>query len=138
MSSGGGPSSLRDLYSSPPTSWSFVPTAPTNGSTSVGTTAPQPRVSESSYQWASSRPKHNSIIDLSPGLRLEPNAPNAMLLLKAACASIVLNYAGGAVEMPWEVGRTLLQVQYVPRDAKAIEDYDGEVIEDIVCVIPYL
>ena len=71
-------------------------------------------------------------MDLSPGLRMEPNAPNFMLLLKAACASAVLTYASGVVEVPWEVGRTLLQVQYVPRDAKAVEDIDDESSEEAV------
>ena len=30
-----------------------------------------------------------------------------------------------------EVGRTLLQVQYVPRDAKAVEDIDDETGESL-------
>lgn len=68
-------------------------------------------------------------MDLTPGLKIEPNAPTLVLLLKAACASAVLNYASGAVEMPWEVGKTLLQVQYVPRDAKAAEDLEEDADE---------
>jgi fusion and transport protein UGO1 len=55
------------------------------------------------------------------------------LLLKAACASAILKYAEAACEIPFEVGRTLLQVQYVPRDAKAIEDYEEEeAVDEIV------
>ena len=123
-------SSLRGLYSTPHSSWSFSPSVPDNGSSSAST-SPSQHPSQSAYQWTT-RPKQNSIMDLSPGLRMEPNAPNFMLLLKAACASAVLTYASGVVEVPWEVGRTLLQVQYVPRDAKAVEDIDDESSEEAV------
>jgi fusion and transport protein UGO1 len=42
-------------------------------------------------------------------------------------------YASTAIAMPWEVGKTLLQVQWVPRDARdlelnaELEEEDGEV-----------
>ena len=54
----------------------------------------------------------------------EPSSPNAITLLKAAAASAILQYFSVAVVNPWEVSKTLLQVQYVPRDAKAIEDVE--------------
>ncbi|KAH8120618.1 mitochondrial carrier [Phellopilus nigrolimitatus] len=112
-----GTGSLRDSYSTPPTSWSFVP--PSNASAS--TPAPPAVDVEPTYQW-SARPRPNSIYELSPDLIFEPSAPNAMALLRAAAASAILQYLSAAVENPLEVGKTLLQVQYVPRDAVAAED----------------
>ena len=126
MSAGSG--SLRDLYSSPPTSWTFIP-PPTNGSSSSSNSSPP---SEPSYQW-NARPRHNSIYELSPDLSLEPTAPNAVALLRAAAASAVLQYFSSAVENPWEVGKTLLQVQHVPREATAIEYTEYVEAEDEVC-----
>jgi len=54
-------------------------------------------------------------------LDLEPHAPVAKVF-KALVASAVLQYTSTAIVMPWEVGKLLLQVQWVPRDA-------GEVVE---------
>lgn len=112
-----GSASLRDLYTTQPSSWSFAP--PQNNSPTV-----PPSTTEPAYQW-SARPAPNSLLDLSPGLSLEPSSPNVSLLLKTLLASAVLRYTSTAVAMPWEVGRTLLQVQYVPRNADAVSDVWG-------------
>lgn len=106
---------------SPTTSWTFVP-PPTNGSSASSSNASP---TEPSYQW-NARPRPNSIYELSPDLSLEPTTPNAVAFLRAAAASVVLQYFSTAVENPWEVGKTLLQVQYVPRDATAV-DYTEQV-----------
>ncbi|KAL5535117.1 hypothetical protein ACEPAF_3211 [Sanghuangporus sanghuang] len=119
----GSPSgSLRELYSEPPAAWSFVPISDRNGSSSSSIKGPVPD-SGPSYQW-SARPRPNSIYELSSDLNFEPSTPNAVALLRAAAASVILQYFSAAVENPWEVGKTLLQVQFVPRDAKAIEDLE--------------
>ena len=131
--------SLRELYSEPSTAWSFIPISDKNGSSS-SIKVPLPD-SGPSYQW-SSRPRPNSIYELAPDLQFEPSAPNAAVLLRAAAASVILQYLSAAVENPWEVGKTLLQVQFVPRNASAVEDLDppeeeeGEVRRTFLLLVP--
>jgi fusion and transport protein UGO1 len=103
-------SSLRDLYSDPSSAWSFVQALPAAASNS------SPPASSSSYQW-SSRPSHNSIFDLSPELGDPSDGIDPINLLKTLAASAILQYTSSAIAMPWEVGKLLLQVQWVPRDA---------------------
>jgi fusion and transport protein UGO1 len=84
------------------------------------------------------RPSPNSIFDLSPSLDLsEPSSINATQLFKAVVASAILQYTSTAVVMPWEVGKMLLQVQWVPRDAGEPEPLVLDVVEndddDAVC-----
>ena len=107
------PSSLRDLYGTSSTPWTFVPPPSPNGSSPAPPATPS--VSAPSYTF-SSRPAPNSIFELSPGLT-EPGGADVVLLLKTLVASVVLQYATTAIAMPWEVGKCLLQVQWVPRDA---------------------
>lgn len=123
------PSSLRDLYIDPNQAWAFVPPI-VNGTTGTAASsssaaadlAPPPH----SFQF-STRPSHNSIYDLSPGLAdMEPSGANAARLFKAFVASAVLEYTSSAIVMPWEVGRTLLQVQWVPRDAGEVDEEEEE------------
>jgi len=55
-------------------------------------------------------------------------------LLKALIASAVLGYTTTAIAMPWEVGKCLLQVQWVPRDVEQVDDSEPpteEVAEEI-------
>ncbi|KAF8971459.1 mitochondrial carrier domain-containing protein [Flammula alnicola] len=117
------PPSLRDLYIDPNQAWSFVPPTPPNASSSAPS-APAPAPADPStitYQW-SSRPSHNSIFDLSPSLDMsEPAGVNVAQLFKAFVASAVLQYTSTAIVMPWEVGKLLLQVQWVPRDAGEVD-----------------
>jgi len=42
--------------------------------------------------------------------------------MRGAAMSALLVFFSTAVEMPWEVGKTLLQVQYIPREANAVEE----------------
>jgi len=50
--------------------------------------------------------------------------PNFAQVFKALVASAVLQYTSTAIVMPWEVGKLLLQVQWVPRDAGEDVDLD--------------
>jgi fusion and transport protein UGO1 len=105
------PSSLRDLYSTNPPTWSF--TTPSNLT----------RSPPSSPHTFSSRPIQNSVFELSPGLA-EPGGLDLGLLLKTLVASAVLEYTTTVIAMPWEVGKCLLQVQWVPRDAGQMDDVE--------------
>ena len=119
------PPSLRDLYIDPAQTWAFTTPTPLSNATIPAPTPPAAPVAQS-YQW-STRPSHNSIFDLSPSLDLsEPTGINAAQLFKAFVASAVLQYTSNAIAMPWEVGKLLLQVQWVPRDAGEPEPLHAE------------
>ncbi|EJD04423.1 mitochondrial carrier [Fomitiporia mediterranea MF3/22] len=117
--------SLRDLYSDPPTAWSFVPITNNGSNPASGAGGPSIKAdsASTSYQW-SSRPRPNSIYELSPDLDFEPSGPNAVAFLRTAAASAILQYLAAALENPWEVGNTLLEVQFVPRNAGVIEEVE--------------
>lgn len=125
-------SSLRDMYTPAVDSWSFVP--PQTNSSSPPSTLPS--APSTSYQW-STRPPPNSIFELSPALSLnQPQGLDVRLLLKTLVASAFLQYTSTALAMPLEVGKLLLQVQWVPRDLSLLEGHrptedeledDGEV-----------
>lgn len=122
------PPSLRDLYIDPSNAWAFVPPAPSVPKpNATSTSAPEPVAQ--AYQW-STRPTRNSIFELSPSLDLsEPSGINPAQLFKTIVASAVLQYTSTALVNPWEVGKLLLQVQWVPRDAgepQAEEEYVEE------------
>ncbi|TEB35109.1 mitochondrial carrier [Coprinellus micaceus] len=117
-------SSLRDLYVDPSSAWSFIPTNAVNNATSSAPLSAEPPAAPA-YQW-SSRPTHNSIYDLSPGLAESPGTDGGELF-KALVAAAVLQYTGKAVGMPWEVATTLLQVQWVDEDNDdTLSDSSGE------------
>lgn len=61
------------------------------------------------------------------------------LLLKTLVASAFLQYTTTAIAMPWEVGKLLLQVQWVPRDAAESDDEEPvvEVVEEVVSSFIY-
>ncbi|KAG6869141.1 hypothetical protein C0993_012239 [Termitomyces sp. T159_Od127] len=118
----GEPSSLRGLYIDTSSAWAFAPPAIPQ------TAASEPLSSGASYQW-SNRPSHNPIFDLSPSLDIsEVSGINVANSLKALVASAVLQYSSTAIAMPWEVGKLLLQVQWVPRDAG--EPEEPELVDD--------
>ncbi|KDE05875.1 hypothetical protein MVLG_03818 [Microbotryum lychnidis-dioicae p1A1 Lamole] len=109
--SGGAPSHpLRPYATSlPPQDWSFPssggPNASSSGSSSLrGLSAPP-----SSKRYASTTTLDG--IDGSSG-----SAPAAGSLLKAFVMSSILSFSGTALVMPFEVGKTLAQVQWVPKD----------------------
>lgn len=51
----------------------------------------------------------------------EPSGLDVRLLLKTLVASAFLQYTSTALAMPFEVGKLLLQVQWVPRDLSLLE-----------------
>lgn len=112
------PSSLRELYAPPTTSWSF-------DSSSEPAPVPVGSVpsSSASYQWAT-RPSQNSVLDLSPSLG--ETGANGAQIARAIAASALMQYTTTAMIMPFEVGKTLLQVQWVPRDAEDLPEADVE------------
>jgi fusion and transport protein UGO1 len=127
------PSSLRDLYGTNPPSWSFTP--PSIGPSSRP--PPPPQTSNISSYTFPSRPAQNSIFELSPALA-EPGGLDLGLLLKTLIASAVLGYTTAAIAMPWEVGKCLLQVQWVPRDAEQVDDSEEPATEEVaedVCLL---
>ncbi|KAK2462017.1 hypothetical protein APHAL10511_006480 [Amanita phalloides] len=103
------PASLRDLYVDPSAAWALnVPVPPP---------PPPLHSTQPAYQWSARTPP-NSIFDLSPSLNLtRPSGIDAGLLVKTIVASAILQYTSTAIANPWEVGKLLLQVQWVPRDA---------------------
>ncbi|SRR6266404_1532911 len=120
------PSSLRDLYSINPPTWSFA--TPSNS-----TRPPPPSSSSIPPHTFSSRPIQNSVFELSPGLA-EPGGLDTGLLLKTLVTSAVLEYTTTVIAMPWEVGKCLLQVQWVPRDASQMDQVElatEEVAEEV-------
>jgi fusion and transport protein UGO1 len=116
------PGSLRELYAPPPTSWTFESVAD-RVSVPAGSD-PSPSVS---HQWPT-RPSTNSVLDLSPSLG--ESGANATELVRAVLASALMQYTTTAMIMPFEVGKTLLQVQWVPRDAEDLPEADPEVEEE--------
>lgn len=59
-------------------------------------------------------------------------------MIQGALTRVLVKYASTAVALPWEVGKTLLQVQWVPRDSQSPEIHvvvEGEepVDDDSVC-----
>jgi fusion and transport protein UGO1 len=110
-------SSLRDTYAPSQASWSFVPPQTNSTSSSIVTS----NVPQTSYEWSTRQPT-NPIFDLSSSLSLtEPSGVEVKLLLKGLIAGAVLQYTSTALAMPFEVGKLLLQVQWVPRDLSLLE-----------------
>lgn len=119
-------SSLRDLYSDPSSTWSFSQAPPIVPPDSAPNNAPGP--SAVPFQWKSrSRPSSNSIFDLSPDLNdVSVSDIDLIQVLKTVLASAVLQYTSTAIAMPWEVGKLLLQVQWVPRDVQ-----DSDLVQEV-------
>lgn len=77
------------------------------------------------------------MFDLSPSLPYEQDGfnINARLVLKGVAASAFMQYASTALVMPWEVGKLLLQIQWVPRESEELQAEVGRVSEeDEVCL----
>lgn len=106
------PPSLRDLYATPANAWTFAPPTPNNSTPS----APGPSTVASSHQW-STRSTPNPLLDLSASLSDDGSGVDLKVVLQGLFASALLQYATTALSIPWDVGKTLLQVQWVPRDA---------------------
>ena len=114
--------SLRDLYAPPPNSWSF--SAPPTNASDVGNTASE--AASVSYQW-STRQTSRPLLGLS-GTMPDDEGLDVKALMVGLFTSALLQYATTAVAVPWEGGKTLLQVQWIPRDIDTIplRDYTKE------------
>ncbi|KAE9395948.1 mitochondrial carrier [Gymnopus androsaceus JB14] len=119
-------SSLRDLYSDPSSAWSFTQASPAPAAASGSSSTPGP--STIPFQWKSrSGASHNSIFDLSPDLNdVSVSDIDLIRVLKTVLASAMLQYTSTAIAMPWEVGKLLLQVQWVPRDVQ-----DSDLVQEV-------
>ena len=107
------PTSLRDLYAPPPNTWSFN-APPPNGTDAVGAAA----APSTSYQWSTRQPS-SSLLGLSGSLP-DDEGLDVKALVVGLLTSALLQYATTAVAVPWEVSKTLLQVQWIPRDLDTI------------------
>lgn len=128
------PSSLRDLYGAHQPTWFFTP--PSIQTDPSYRPPPPPQTIGSPSFTFPSRPAQNSIFELSPTLA-ESGGLDLGPLLKALIASAVLGYTTTAIAMPWEVGKCLLQVQWVPRDAEQVDDSEPPIEEVAEEVRPF-
>ncbi|KZT06297.1 mitochondrial carrier [Laetiporus sulphureus 93-53] len=111
------PSSLRDLYAAPSNAWSFAPPLPPAASENTLSIGAQASSSSSpSYQWSTRTNGTNPLFDLSATFDEDESGVDVTVLLKGLAAAAFMQYATTALVMPWEVGKLLLQVQWVPRD----------------------
>ncbi|PCH33332.1 mitochondrial carrier [Wolfiporia cocos MD-104 SS10] len=113
------PASLRDFYATPSATWSFVPpplAASENSSTAVY--APAPAAAAAAYEWTT-RTQPHPLLQLAAAWDDPGGGLDVSLVARGALAAALMRYATTALAMPWEVGRLLLQVQWVPRDAGA-------------------
>lgn len=125
------PSSLRDLYGTHQPTWFFTPPSIQTGPSSRP--PPPTQTTGNPSHTFPSRPAQNSIFELSPTLA-EPGGRDLVFPLKMLIAGALIGYTTTAIAMPWEVGKCLLQVQWVPRDAEQVDDSEPlteEVAEEI-------
>lgn len=121
--------SLRDLYIDPSSAWAFVPPTPNTPKVNATSTPPPEPVGQA-FQW-STRPTRSSVFELSPSIDIsESSGINMGQLFKTFVASAVLQYTSSALVNPWEVGKLLLQVQWVPRDAGEPQAEEEEFVEE--------
>lgn len=109
-------SSLRQLYAAQNNAWTFVP--PTDNGTTSASSYPSSSTGSPSYQW-STRTSQNPFLDLSSSLSVDDTGyqVKVQVLLQSLASTLFHQYATSLVSNPWEIGKTLLQVQWVPRDA---------------------
>ncbi|KAI0768608.1 mitochondrial carrier [Trametes elegans] len=122
------PASLRDLYVPPSNAWSFVPPALAQENASAHPPISGPSTSN---QW-STRTAPNPLFELSSSLT-DDSGLDITSLAKELLAAALLQYATNAIAQPWEVGKTLLQVQWVPRepgDVPLESVPEGDIAED--------
>lgn len=119
--------SLRDSYSSSQSSWSFRPSPPNLDPPSPSGSAPIPK-----HEW-STRINTNPVFDLAPSLPFEQDGFNIdiKVVLTGLLGSAVIQYAGTALVMPWEVGKVLLQIQWIPRYSRDVVEEADILHEDV-------
>lgn len=123
------PTSLRDLYAPPPAAWAFN-APPTNATEAVSVVTPP----STSYQW-STRQSGSSLLGMT-GKLPDDEGLDVKALIVGLFTSALLQYATTAVAVPWEVSKTLLQVQWIPRDLDTIPTRELEYEdEEEVCIV---
>ncbi|TFK93536.1 mitochondrial carrier [Polyporus arcularius HHB13444] len=123
------PASLRDLYISPSNTWSFVPPSLAQDTSNTSSIPPAPGPSTLNT-WSTRTSAPNPLFELS-SLTDDDSGLDITSLAKELLAAALLQYATSAIAQPWEVGKTLLQVQWVPRDPRDLLPEAGvEVVED--------
>lgn len=70
----------------------------------------------------------SSVGDLPDAAGLSSGMPNAGAVLRAFVTTSLLSFTGVAMVQPFEVGKTLAQVQWVPRDG--VEPFIGLDLQD--------
>ncbi|TBU64737.1 mitochondrial carrier [Dichomitus squalens] len=126
---GPAPASLRDLYATPSTAWSFVPPSLSQDS-APGNNSHSPIAGPSSSgQWAT-RTAPNPLFDLSSSLSGDDSGLDITSLAQELLVAAFYQYATTAIAQPWEVGKTLLQVQWVPRDPRDISPDPAAEVDD--------
>ena len=114
------PASLRDLYSTPSTSWNFNQSMQSAGPSKPSSSAPA---------WSTVRPSNNPIFDLAPILDYGGGSESATTkaMFKALISSAFLQCTTTAIAMPWEVGKILLQIQWIPKEPEQDVEEDETV-----------
>ncbi|KDQ20648.1 hypothetical protein BOTBODRAFT_151452 [Botryobasidium botryosum FD-172 SS1] len=112
------PASLRNLYSPPSDNWEFVPSS-----------SPTSSAATPDHSW-STRPSKPSVFDLSPAYPSEDDL-DFRSVIKPLIGAALLQFAGTAIANPFEVGKTLLQIQWVPKSGSLVsETLDTEETEE--------
>ncbi|KZT65565.1 mitochondrial carrier [Daedalea quercina L-15889] len=122
------PTSLRDFYATSSNAWSFIP-ASLPGSPENSTDIYSPGNSSSSYEW-STRTNLNPLFDLSATYAANEDGIDVKLVLQGLLTAALSSYASQALTMPFEVGKTLLQVQWMPRDASEPISVAADPVDD--------
>lgn len=121
------PASLRDLYSPPPTDWSFNPVSSPGSSANGGS---------SSSAWSSRAPPPKPrVLELSPYPYDEPGGAGEYIfdtrsMIKVLIGNALLQYATTGIAMPFEVAKILMQCQWVPREVPREE------LEEVIIEVP--
>ncbi|OCH88610.1 mitochondrial carrier [Obba rivulosa] len=125
------PSSLRDMYATPPDAWSFIPPVPGPSSNdSALSSSISPSSSSSTYQWSTRTASSSPLFDLSSSIVQDDDGLDVQVVIKGLLVSALMEYATTVVTQPWDVGKTLLQVQWVPRDAGEVPPEPGMAPEE--------
>lgn len=107
--------SLRGAYTPTATEWTFIE-APASGSSASGS----PNAPSSAPWSAGPPPSRARVLDLSPYPYDEFDASSTLdtkAALKWLISAAVLQYATTGIAMPFEVAKTLMQCQWIPKDA---------------------
>jgi fusion and transport protein UGO1 len=109
------PPSLRTLYKSQHDLWSF---STVNQSSTISTSS-SPVVSSG---W-DNQLKHKTLVNFETSRDQDGDTISVNMVVNGLLSAALMQYCTAAVAMPWEVGKLLLQIQYVPQE---LDDADME------------